>query len=341
MNTGTGYTPRKSLSEESRRNILEDAGVFARDPSAFPGLSLKLDSAHGLDPSFRPVGYDTRRTTGVMVHCSICTQQQQHFDGAIIRLLDGKIGLVGNSCGRKHFFGDDGWTSITNRILKDEEQAIFLARFGPAKAQVAIVDDLMGEWVGVLQSVEETRNRFKSEMSQLFGAVCKQIRSGELSIEEERQVPFRHHDGHVEMRSEIFKIVVCRLDVDWFFLGDTLSETVERVRPQLIESLDYLRADATHLNVVGVKRLMKICRDSLQIVAEKQQKLKSLTSEKTIAQIAKWANLTQKGKISYQARGKVLMMIGGDALVGTVNFEKISLNIDSHWNDIKSNWPSL
>lgn len=329
------------LSEEDRRSILEDAGVFAPNPSKYPGLSLQLDPSQALDSSFRPVGYDTRLTTGEMVHCSICAQHQEHFDGAIVRLQDGKTGLVGNSCGKKHFFGDNGWSVITSKIRQDEERAIFSARFGPAKESIATVDELLRKWVSSLRGVEAMHDQFKTELPQLFAAIGRQVQTGVLSIDKERQIPVRQSNGDIKMITDFYQVVICRVEADWFFLGDRLAQTVDRIRPQIIESFGYLSADATTQNITAVKRLMKTCRDSLEIVAKKQEKLKSLKIESTVAKISEWGNLALNSKEKYKVSGQLLFSIQNENIQGSFNFEDFPSDLDLYWHKILENWPRL
>jgi hypothetical protein len=105
-----------------------------------------MDPSTGIDLEFQPVAYDTRNSTRMKVPCSICPQKQAHFDGAIVRLKDKKVGLVGNDCGKRHFFGDDGWVSLQNRMRVNEDRAVFLARFGPAKDRIDALEPLLTRW---------------------------------------------------------------------------------------------------------------------------------------------------------------------------------------------------
>jgi hypothetical protein len=336
-----GAASANQLSDEDKKVILEKAGVFARDPSAFPGLSLRLDPSQGLDTTFEPIGYDTRQTTGEMVHCSICSQKQEHFDGAIVRLQDQEIGLVGNKCGKRHFFGEDGWSSITNRIRQNEAQAIFAARFGPAKDSLIEVDRCLANWANRLRDVRALQDKFKLEMPKLFAAIGKEVPSGGLSVDQEQQVPFRCPNGQIEMRTEIYRVTLCRIDADWFFLNDNLVETVERVRPQLLEAFGFLDAESTPQNVNGVKRIMRTCRDSLLVVAEKQTKFKSLFTEKSLAKIAEWGNQSIKGADQYRSINKTLQRVRGDAIEGTVDFASAPLDLEFLWSEATKNWPRL
>jgi hypothetical protein len=328
-------------SDETRQEILVEAGLFARDPSAHPGLSLRMDPTCGLDSGFRPIGYDTRHTTGAMVHCSICAQQQEHFDGAIVRLQDGSVGLVGNTCGKRHFFSDNGWTAITNRIREDAEQAIFMARFGTAKERLATVDHLLGVWANKLKIVESVKAQFESEMPQLFTAIRRQVRGGVLSVDEERQVPFRLSNGEIEMRRETYRVPVCRVEAEWFFLTNGLALDVRGVRPQLTKAGNFLHASATKFNVAAVKKLMRECRNSLEVVADRQRQLASLATENTVRSLAEWAILTQSSQDSYQVSGKVLSRIRGETLMGSVDFGNIPSDLEKFSNGVFAAWPSL
>ncbi len=146
MSSVTQGRPKTAPSEASRRGILVDSGLFVNDPASYPGLADVMDPSTGIDLEFQPVAYDTRNSTRMKVPCSICPQKQAHFDGAIVRLKDKKVGLVGNDCGKRHFFGDDGWVSLQNRMRVNEDRAVFLARFGPAKDRIDALEPLLTRW---------------------------------------------------------------------------------------------------------------------------------------------------------------------------------------------------
>ncbi len=341
MNENNGTASTVPVSEDARRSILLKAGLLTSDPSAYSGLSLQMDPSSGLDTSFKPVGYDTRHTTNRMVHCSICPQQQEHFDGAIVRMLDGKIGLVGNSCGKRHFFGDDGWSAITNRMRQDAEQAVFLARFGPAQERLAIIDGLLGKWGGQLVTIEGLQNRFRNQMPKLTTAVTQQVRGGFLSIYEEVQVPVINRNGDIEMRTETNRVPVCRIEPEWFFLEESLAPTVKETRHKLIQAAGFLSADATAMNVAAVKKQIRGCRDALEMVALKQSQLNSFTTEKTVSQLASWGNLSQRGKDQYEASGMVLARVRGEDVLGSVDFSLMPARLTKSWEEIRESWPSL
>lgn len=341
MSENSDGAPAGPISEDARRSILLKAGLLTSDPSSYPGLSLRMNPEFGLDTSFKPVGYDTRHSTEKMVHCSICPQQQEHFDGAIVRLMDGKIGLVGNTCGKRHFFGDDGWSAITNRMRQDAEQALFLARFGPAKEMLATVDKLLGRWEGALSRVAGVQNRFTKEMPSLAKAVRQQVRGGVLYVDQSIQVPFRQPNGDVKMLAQIQQVPVCRLEADWFFLEGSLSTSVLRARLQLRQAGGFLSADANAMNIAAVKRMMRECRNLLDLVGGKQRQLTSLTSENTILKLADWGNVTLKSRDQYNSSGQKLLRVHGDDIKATIDFAAIPNDLEQHWKSVVENWPSL
>lgn len=340
MNDVVFAEAQSPLPDEVRQNILVQAGVFARDPSAFPGLSVQMDPSSGLDKTFRPVAYDTRKTTGVMVHCSICPQHQKHFDGAIVRLVDGKLGLVGNDCGKRHFFGEDGWTAITKRIQLASDHALFLARFGTAKERLDSIDAILCQWIVALRSVSDVRAQFKGQLAQLFVAIRREARSGELCIDQEQQVPFRRSNGEIEMRTEIRRIPVCRIEPLWFFGDDDLAEEVERERLRLVQAGGFLHADAKPHNVAAVRTMIRNCRRAFETIAGKQRQLSTFSAASSSTKIAEWGNHVLAGKSAFIARQKVIERRQGGILVGFVDLGNL-LTDTKDWDKIRELWPSL
>jgi hypothetical protein len=328
-------------TEEARTEILVEAGLFVRDPSVFPGLSLQMDPSEGLDPAFIPKRYDTRHTTGEMVHCSICAQRQEHFDGAIVRLCGGAIGLVGNDCGKRHFFGEDGWTAISNRMQRAEDHAIFLARFGPAKERLEAIDDLLGQWWDRLGETQLQRDRFEAALPHLFMAVRKQAREGVLYLDQPTEVPFRRANGQTGYRTEIRQIALCRVDARWFWERAVLGVEVDRCRSQLRQAATFLHADAKSHNVAAVKKMLRECRRDLEAVAAKQSELKSLRSADTIARLADWGNRATGGKDSYSASGKHVARSRGGIIKADIDLGALPHDLEERWKRIEALWPSL
>lgn len=326
---------------DARRDILVQAGLFAQDPSSYPGLADTMDPASGIDTAFQPIAYDTRNTTSAMVPCSICPQKQPHYDGAIVRLKDSKVGLVGNECGKRHFFGDDGWQVLQSRMRADADQAVFLARFGPAKEAITAIEPLLLSWSHSHRRVNNFRRRFRSSAGKLFEAILRHGRGGSLSVEEEVLVPFKARDGSIEHRKEIHTRVVCRIGARWFFEGEALSEEIDQVRERALTALGFLRADATPANVNAVQRMLRICRRTLDDVATKQRDLMPLLNEQTVGHLADWANAASKSKGTYEARGKVITWAVPGRESVTVDFGAIPSDLADNWEKVSRNWPSL
>lgn len=326
---------------DSRRDILINAGVFARDPSAHPGLSLRLDPSIGLDPVFRPIGYDTRHTTGVMVHCSICAQKQEHHDGAIVKMRDGRIGLVGNSCGKRHFFGDDGWVAITNRIREDEEMALFRARFGPAKDKLSRLEEMLKGWAKKLDQIDKLRNDFEIGMPNLATAVKRSVRDGALFVDRSREVSVVLPNGDHEMRTEYYQELACRLDAVWFFRGSRLAGVVNDARPKICQALGRLHHESTATNVAVVRRMLREFRESLENVAAMQSQLKSLSSDTLIAKFASWGNQSIKGRDSYSSNGSVMFRHKNGEEVASFDFAAFPVGLDRYWDDVLAAWPNI
>lgn len=341
MNSAPSPAADDPPSEEARTEILVQAGLFVRDPSAFPGLSLQMNPAEGLDPAFTPVGYDTRHTTGEMVHCSICAQRQEHFDGAIVQLRGGAIGLVGNDCGKRHFFGENGWTAIGNRMQRAAEQAIFLARFGPAKERLEAIDDVLRQWSNRLAETQLQRDRFEAGLPHLFMAVRKQAREGILYIDQPMEVPFRRANGQTGYRTEIRQLPLFRVGAGWFWERTVLDAEVDRCRGQLQKAATFLHADAKSHNVAAVKKLLRECRRDLKAVAVKQSELKSLRSEANIAKLADWGNRATGGKDSYRASDKRIARFRGGLIKADVDLGALPRDIEALWSKIEEIWPSL
>lgn len=341
MSSDPSATADEPPNEEARTEILVQAGLFVRDPSAFPGLSLQMDPAEGLDPAFTPVGYDTRHTTGEMVHCSICAQHQQHFDGAIVRLRGGAIGLVGNDCGKRHFFGENGWTAIGNRMQRAAEQAVFLARFGPAKERLKAIDELLGQWSNRLGEMQLLRDRFEAGLPHLFMAVRKQAREGILYIDQPMEVPFRRANGQTGYRTEVRQIALCRVDARWFWERAVLDAEVDRCRDQQQKAAAFLHANAKSHNVAAVKKLLRECRRDLEAVSAKQSELKSLKSEAIIAKLADWGNRATGGKDSYRASGKRIERLRGGIIKADIDLGALPNDLEQRWAKIEASWPSL
>lgn len=334
-------TEAAPLTDNAKRAILVEAGLFSRDPSTYPGLSMRMDPAEGLDQAFRPVAYDTRHTTGRMVHCSICPQRQEHFDGAIVQLRNGSVGLVGNDCGKRHFFGEGGWTAITNRLQRDSEQALFLARFGPARERVEAIDGILKEWTNQLRIVHEFGRHFQGQLPDLFVAIRRAARDESLHLDEEMQVPIRMKDGGIEMRTVIQPVPVCRLEPIWFFNREDLSYNVQQVRLQLNRAAGFLHSNAKPHNILAVKQLVRDCRKRLEDIAGQQRQLKSLATEKSVGQLAYWGNAVLGEKNTYLANGKKLTAALGDMKHGEVDFGSIPNDLQAHMEAVQAMWPSI
>jgi len=336
-----GVPSAEPPSASARIDILMNAGLFARDPISFPGLAKAMDPEAGIDPAFKPIAYDTRQTTGEKVPCSICPQKQAHFDGAIVRLRDGKAGLVGNECGKRHFFGDDGWVALQGRMRIEEDRAIFLARFGPAKQRIDEIVPLLAQWERSLKEVAKFRQQFRANLPKLFKGVARELRGGYLSVEESVRVPYRERDGGIGHRIEARSRKVCKIDALWFFKGQEAHLEVPKIRAKMINALGYLRAEASAANVQGVRRILQECRRGLDDLSRLQAQLIPLTTARWVEQLVSWANAALQDRGHYSAAGVLVTRDGSGEAASSINFAEIPSDLSDAWEQIKALWPSL
>lgn len=269
------------LTEFSKRQILEDAGLFNNDPTSFPNLSPVLDPKAGLDHSFRPVAYNTAVSTQEMVRCSICEQRQFHNHGFIVRITTGEIGLVGRDCGERYFFGEDGWRRVEADSRVASERALFERRWGPAKAALEKVIPHALSWGTQLYAVRQLQLDFKAELPELHSAIAAKQHDGKLSIETRLEVPYETPSGERHVKIEYVPTIVCDVGAAWFFTGTDLHQIFLYQVRALQSCVTELSADMESKAVVILTKKLREIRINLQDIATQQSMLPRLFNSST------------------------------------------------------------
>lgn len=329
------------LDDASKRQILQDAGLFISDPSSYPNLALTMNSDVGLDHGFRPVAYDTTLTTREKVRCSICEQRQFHNHGFIVRVATGEVGLVGRDCGERFFFGDDGWKRVEANARIASDRAIFERRWGPAKAAMESIIPLAGAWAQRLNAVTTLQSAFAKELPELDRALVARMRGGQLSTERRIEVPYETPDGERRVRIDYVPTVVCDVGADWFFHKVDLEQAIRKQIRALQNCIGQLNADMESKAVVALIGRLRDIRKHMQDVAAQQAQLTQLLNSATWDKLTKWARVENVPPANYRfKKGKLKCSDEHYHYYDYVD-PKVPHGLAECWQQVSERWPRL
>lgn len=341
MHDSLTFDQTGELSEQSKRDILQDAGLFVSDPSSYPNLSLRMDPGQGLDLSFQPKAYNTTATTGVKVRCSVCSHRQPHNHGFIVRLKSGDVGLVGRDCGQNHFFGPDGWIQLEAIARIASDQAIFARRWGPAKAALEKVVPLARQWAARLGELNDIQRSFRAALPDLFDAIRYRLREGKLTTDKKIIVPYRAENGEIKERVDFVSTVVCTIEADWFFGDfDFRREVLGQVRVLELAAAA-LHSEMQSKEVIEVERKIKTARSKMTDVALAQAQIAQFLSATTWDALAKWARAESVSPANYRFKSGRLKCSDSDFDYGSFSLVAAPSGLEELWIQVRDSWPRL
>jgi len=329
------------ISDETRRQILQEAGLFISDPRSFPGLKPRLDALIGLDLRFQPIAYNTASTIKEKVRCSVCDKKQPHYHGFIVRTNDGAVGLVGKDCGENHFFGSDGWKRVEAKSRIASEAAIFERRWGPTLAALQSVVQEAQMWEDELSRFNVLKCQFRSTFPQLFQAIAAQQRHGELWSETRVEVPFVNRNGERHIRIDYIPKLICNLKAHWFFENSELSQKLRIQIIALNNCISQLKSEFSPQKARHIVNLLRKIKYQIAEIADQELSIHHLFSESTLISITKWARMEKIAPGNYRYKHGRLKCSDSHYDYGNLQISSALPPKSRYWSTISNKWPQL
>lgn len=326
--------------EEDRLQVWLRTGVVISDPESVEGLLEHIPTSATI---IRGTSYNTKVTTGKMVHCRACPQKQMHYRGFVVETDEGSKALVGIDCGERHFFENGVWQQLIAASERQKTFALYQERSaGTVEKLRALIPDLR-HWATDAARLEALVHELDDVFPDVWSALAEAARGdGTLMRLVEIETPYKDRAGNDRSRKSWERQRVANLPAPWLFSGPSLARELARLCITLAAVADKLEHGEQTLSVrAGAFADIRKARARLRELDELHKQALAFFHHDFIDSVAKWVRYNHFGQGTLRfKRGRLHASSEADDF-GSLAIPPPAELPTSPWAPIAAQWPRL